>query len=181
MKVEKWRLFLRKQPLCKCKISYEEKSDNCYDMTVCHETIVEGMYECRECETEDDPQNISQRKYSIREPPPPADHTDGACKDMYGCCEECPSYPERYDIPERTIPCFHEIEDILSEDESKWYEEREEEEIRPRKSKFASSESYSREVLHSLFETREEYIASHTGEEGDIRHISSDIFLESVR
>lgn len=36
-------------------------------------------------------------------------------------------------------------------------------------------------MLHSLFETREEDIASHTGEEGDIRHISPDISLESIR
>ncbi len=99
---------------------------------------------------------------------------------MYRRCKKCPSDPERYYIANRAIPCFHEIEDILSEDETKRYEECEEEKICPRKSKFASSESYSREVLHSLFETREEYVASHTGEESDIRYISSDIFLESV-
>ena len=88
--------------------------------------------------------------------------------------------PERYDTSDRAIPCSSKVEDILSEDETKRYEECEEEKICPRKSKFPSRESNSREVLHSLFETREEHIASHTDEEGDIRHISSDISLESI-
>ena len=88
--------------------------------------------------------------------------------------------PERYDTSDRAIPCSSKVEDILSEDETKRYEECEEEKICPRKSEFPSRESHSREVLHSLFETREEDIASHTDEEGDIRHISSDISLESI-
>lgn len=180
MKVGRWRLFLRNKPLRESKISEEKKSDNRYDVTVCHEAIIERMYECGESESENDPEDVPERKYSIREPSPPAHHTDSACKDMYRRREERTSDPERYYTPERTVPCFHEVEDILSEDETERYEECKKEEICPRKSKFASSESYSRKVLHSLFETREEDIASHTGEEGDICYISSEIFLESV-